>query len=61
MTGTLNNIHTINQLVFENIEDLILICNEKIECEYISVSEAIQGTLLNEFLHPSDSNRVLKF
>ncbi|MFW9895671.1 MAG: PAS domain S-box protein, partial [Candidatus Thorarchaeota archaeon] len=31
------------------------------ECEYISVSEAIQGTLLNELLHPSDSNRVLKF
>ncbi|MFW9823587.1 MAG: PAS domain S-box protein [Candidatus Thorarchaeota archaeon] len=61
MSSTVNDIHTINQLVFENIEDLILICNEKLECEYISINEAIRGTLLNEFLHPSDSNKVLKF
>ncbi|MHA2283874.1 MAG: PAS domain S-box protein [Promethearchaeota archaeon] len=61
MVSIVKNINKINQLVSENIEDLIFICNENIECEYINIKELQYRKHLIDFIHPNDSKRVVKF
>ena len=61
MASTIKNINKVNQLISENIEDLIFICNENIECEYYNIKELESKTNLIDFLHPEDSKRVVEF
>ncbi|MBY8985486.1 MAG: PAS domain S-box protein [Candidatus Lokiarchaeota archaeon] len=61
MASMSKNINKINQLIAQNIEDLIFICNENIECEYYNIEELQKETPLINFLHPDDSKRVVKF
>ncbi len=61
MASIVKNINKINQLISENIEDMIFICNENIECEYHNNKELQYRKHLIDFLHPSDSKLVGNF
>ncbi|MHA2179966.1 MAG: PAS domain S-box protein [Promethearchaeota archaeon] len=61
MASTDKDINKINQLISENIEDLIFICNENNECEYHNFKELNYRMHLVDILHPSDSKRLVKF
>ncbi|MHA1988081.1 MAG: PAS domain S-box protein [Promethearchaeota archaeon] len=61
MESTLKNINKINQLISESIEDLVFICNEKLEIEYSKHQELQFGKNLVDFLHPNDSKLAPSF
>ena len=56
-----NNNNKVNQLISENIDDIIFICNENFECEYNNNKELESKKKLVDFIHPQDSKRVIKF
>ncbi|MHA2038466.1 MAG: PAS domain S-box protein [Promethearchaeota archaeon] len=61
MVTTIKNINKINQLISENIDDLVFICNENIECEYYNIKDLQYQKHLMDFLHPDDTKRVYNF
>ena len=61
MASTIKDINKVNQLISENIEDLIFICNENIECEYYNIKEIQYKKHFIDFLHPNDSERIIEF
>ncbi len=61
MASLTKNINRINQLISENIDDLIFICNENIKCEYFNIKELDFEKKLVDFLHPDDSRLGIKF
>ncbi|MFX0164968.1 MAG: PAS domain S-box protein [Candidatus Hodarchaeota archaeon] len=61
MTSTINKINNINQIISENIEDPILILNEKFMCEYANFEDFKEEKYIFDFVHPDDKKRVDKF
>ncbi|MHA2185242.1 MAG: PAS domain S-box protein, partial [Promethearchaeota archaeon] len=61
MASVSENINKINQLISENIDDLVFIINDKINCEYNNFEILTSKKHLNDFIHPKDSKRVIDF
>ena len=61
MASTNKNDNKINQLISENIEDIIFICNENLECEYNNKKELDSKKSLVDYIHPQDSKQIIKF
>jgi len=61
MASTITQINKINQIISENIEDPILILNEKFMCEYANFEDFKEEKHIFDFIHPDDKKRVNKF
>ncbi len=61
MASTINQINNINQIISENIEDPILILNEKFMCEYANFEDFKEEKHIFDFIHLDDKKRVNKF
>ena len=60
MVTTFEDVNKMNQVISENIDDPIFILNEKFICEYINFGICREKKSVIDFVHPNDSNRVIK-
>ncbi|MFX1374574.1 MAG: PAS domain S-box protein [Promethearchaeota archaeon] len=61
MISTIGGMNKINAIISENIDEPIIILNEKLICEYINFNDFKKKRDFKDFIHPDDFRDTVKF